>query len=56
MAKQMRWREAILTVLGDSSEPMHYADIAQAIIDNGYRTSVGPRLLRLWRQTSRSLR
>src|SRR4051812_49355882 len=38
---QLRWREAISTVLRDSARPMHYADIAQAIIDSGYRTSVG---------------
>lgn len=37
----MRWRDAITRVLSESSGPMHYADIAQAIIDNGYRARVG---------------
>lgn len=37
----MAWREAILKVLTDSETPLHYAEIAQAIIDNGYRRSVG---------------
>lgn len=37
----MPWREAILAALHDSGAPMHYAEIAQAIIDNGYRVNVG---------------
>ncbi|MBD8061023.1 hypothetical protein H9624_01640 [Actinomycetaceae bacterium Sa1BUA1] len=37
----MRWKAAIEKVLRDAGAPMHYAEIAQAIIDNGYRTSVG---------------
>ena len=37
----MRWREAIQKVLRENGEPMHYMDIAQAIIDNSYRNSVG---------------
>jgi hypothetical protein len=37
----MPWREAILTALQDSGRPMHYAEIAQAIIDSGYRVNVG---------------
>jgi hypothetical protein len=37
----MPWREAILTALQDSGTPMHYAEIAQAIIDRGYRVNVG---------------
>lgn len=37
----MTWSKAILRVLSDSKEPMHYKDIAQAIVDNGYRTNVG---------------
>jgi HB1, ASXL, restriction endonuclease HTH domain len=37
----MPWREAILTALEDSGTQMHYAEIAQAIIDRGYRVNVG---------------
>lgn len=39
--QNMRSREAILKVLHDSGQPVHYAAIAQAIFDNGYRTNVG---------------
>lgn len=39
--KNMKWRDAILTVMRESGQPMHYTDIAQAIIDQGYRTEVG---------------
>lgn len=39
--KDMRWEEAIEKALRNSGKPMHYADIAQAIIDNGYRANVG---------------
>lgn len=37
----MSWRDAIIHVLEDEGGPVHYADIAQAISDRGYRTSVG---------------
>lgn len=37
----MRWPEAIVKVLRDNGEPLHYHDIAQRIIDDGYRTNVG---------------
>lgn len=37
----MPWRDAIVTALQDNGEPMHYAEIAQAIIDGGYRVNVG---------------
>ncbi|MEO3757305.1 HTH domain-containing protein [Mycobacterium sp. B14F4] len=37
----MQWRQAMVKALQDSREPMHYADIAQAIIDKGYRVNVG---------------
>lgn len=37
----MAWRDAIVKVLTDNETPMHYAEIAQGIIDNGYRQSVG---------------
>ena len=37
----MTWVEAIRTVLRASDEPMHYTAIAQAVLDNNYRTEVG---------------
>lgn len=37
----MPWQDAITAVLRSSGEPLHYSDIAQKIIDNGYRTTVG---------------
>ena len=37
----MPWLQAMKKVLQDSGEPLHYAEIAQAIIDNGYRKQVG---------------
>lgn len=39
--KNLSWRDAILKVLATADEEMHYADIAQAIIDNGLRKNVG---------------
>ncbi|MFC0316243.1 HTH domain-containing protein [Gordonia phosphorivorans] len=33
----MTWREAILRVLSESDVPLHYTEIAQQIIDKGYR-------------------
>lgn len=38
---QMKWQDAIKKVLDAAEEPVHYTDIAQAIIDEGLRTSVG---------------
>ena len=38
---EMSWREAVLAVLEGSSEPMHYADIAEAIVERGLRSDVG---------------
>lgn len=38
---EMPWREAMIQALRDNDTPMHYAEIAQAIIDNGYRVNVG---------------
>ena len=35
------WREAILRVLNSADEPMHYTEIAQAIIDQKLRREVG---------------
>ena len=37
----MAWRDAMIRVLKENDTPMHYAEIAQAIIDCGYRESVG---------------
>lgn len=37
----MPWRKAIIEVLRDSASPLHYAEIAQAIIDSGLRVKVG---------------
>lgn len=41
MAKNMPWREAMIKVLGENEDPMHYSAISQAIIDQGYRKDVG---------------
>ena len=38
-SKDLPWKEAIIKVLDGSDAPMHYADIAQAIIDNRYRVN-----------------
>jgi len=35
------WREAVLKVLGTNGQPMHYADIAEAIIEQKLKTSFG---------------
>jgi hypothetical protein len=35
------WRDAIIAVLQGSAEPMHYADIAEVIVERGLRTDVG---------------
>lgn len=37
---ELTWQQAIIKVLQDSGTPMHYLDIAQAIIDNGYRENL----------------
>lgn len=37
----MPWRSAMVKVLKEAGAPMHYAEIAQAIIDKEYRTNVG---------------
>jgi hypothetical protein len=41
MAADMPWRKAMVKALQDSGTPMHYAEIAQAIIDKEYRINVG---------------
>lgn len=38
---EMSWWDAILTVLKDSPEAMHYTDISDEIINRGLRSSVG---------------
>jgi len=37
----MPWREAIIKALEEGQVPMHYAQIARAIIDGKYRVNVG---------------
>lgn len=41
MAKELTWREAIDKVLGATSSPLHYKEIADKIIADGLRKSVG---------------
>lgn len=38
---ELAWREAIIAVLSKSGEPMHYTDIAEAIVTTGLKTKVG---------------
>ncbi len=38
---ELSWRDAILRVLKEHSEPMHYTDIAEAIAEQGLRTQLG---------------
>jgi hypothetical protein len=38
---QLAWREAIIEVLPKDGEPMHYTEIAEAIVAAGLRTEVG---------------
>nr|WP_077686832.1 HTH domain-containing protein [Tessaracoccus aquimaris] len=37
----MPWRRAIIKVLADAKEPLHYSEIAQRILDNGLRQQGG---------------
>ncbi|QXT64261.1 HTH domain-containing protein [Tessaracoccus palaemonis] len=37
----MPWRRAILKVVSEATEPLHYAEIAQRILDNGLRGEGG---------------
>lgn len=41
MSKDIKWIEAIERVLEDEKKPLHYADIADLIVEKGYRNSVG---------------
>ena len=38
---EMSWKDAISRVLEEEGGPVHYADIAQAIIDRGFKSGVG---------------
>lgn len=38
---EMSWRDAVMKVLSESTEAMHYADIADAIAEQKLRTEVG---------------
>lgn len=37
----MTWPQAVMKVMREQAKPLHYAEIAQIIIDKGYRTSTG---------------
>lgn len=41
MAKELTWREAIDKVLGAATTPLHYKEIADRIISDGLRRSLG---------------
>jgi hypothetical protein len=41
MAKELTWREAIDKVLGSTTTPLHYKEIAEKIISDGLRKSLG---------------
>ena len=41
MVQEMGWREAILKILEDSSEPLHYKEISRRVIDSGLRPVTG---------------
>lgn len=38
--KDLPWKEAITRVLNDTAAAMHYADIAEAIVEQGLRKNV----------------
>lgn len=40
-ANEMKWKDAILTVLRDAGQPMHVSDILQEITDRQLRTTMG---------------
>jgi len=40
-AKELKWIDAIEKVIEDEGKPLHYSDIAEMIVEKGYRTSVG---------------
>ncbi|WP_202349409.1 winged helix-turn-helix domain-containing protein [Mycobacterium paraintracellulare] len=42
MAFDKTWLQAVKEVLRESGKPMHYTDIAQAIVDQDLRKNPGP--------------
>ena len=40
-SKDIKWIDAIEKVIEDEGKPLHYSDIAEMIVEKGYRTSVG---------------
>lgn len=38
---EMKWQDAIIKVLEESEEPLHYAEIAEQIVERGLRENVG---------------
>jgi hypothetical protein len=43
IGKELQWIEAIEKVIDEEGRPLHYSDIAEMIVEKGYRTSVGAR-------------
>ena len=41
MPSELTWGQAIQTVLVESPEPMHYADITDRIVKDGLRQNLG---------------
>lgn len=41
MASELKWREAINKILGSSPTPLHYNEIAERIISEGLRKTIG---------------
>lgn len=39
--QEISWREAVLQVLEDADEPLHYRDIAAEILNRGLKRSAG---------------
>lgn len=39
--KDLQWIEAIERVIEEEGRPLHYSDIAEMVVEKGYRTSVG---------------
>ena len=41
MSRELAWLEAIEQVLAEAKSPMHYTEIAEAVVSNSLRESVG---------------
>lgn len=41
MTTEMTWRQAVLQILDEATEPMYYGDIADEILNRGLKTTVG---------------